>query len=166
MPASDTSGLWALAGIFGGFGAIGLYLWSLRKAPRKALPKDLDSTWRFQSKRGLKVLADQVGAHTHAHVSERIQLGLPPTTTAGQRCTPPGPVRLRIDVVDQGFPGTPFVAIFRREGPWVYVELRGSGTRLFPGNRCKRSQSLLAQETLRIGLAGLGAPDLETVPRR
>lgn len=164
MTGSDASGLWALAGIFGGMGAIGLTLWSLRNAPRMALPKDLDSTWRFRSKLGLKVLADQVAAHTHAHVREGLMQGLPQTTTAGVRCTPPGPVRLRIDVVDRGFPGTPFVAIFRRAGPWVRVELRGSRARLFPWQRCNRRQSLLAQQTLLVGLAGLNAGDLECVP--
>lgn len=165
MPSSDASGLWALAGIFGGMGAIGLYLCSLRNAPRMTLPKGMDSTWRFRSRLGLKVLADQVAVHTHAHVSEGLKQGLPQTTTAGVRCTPPGPVRLRIDVVDRGFPGTPFVAIFRRAGPWVSVELRGSGARLFPWQRCNHRQSLLAQQTLRVGLAGLNATNLEPVPR-
>jgi hypothetical protein len=156
------SGLLALMGIFGGIGLIGLYLWRLSKAPRMRLPRDLKSAWRFRSKAGLRVVAGHIAKETHRLVTEQIEAEGKASTTSAVLCTPPGKLRLRIDVVDQGFPGVPFVAILSREGPWVELELRGSARQLFPGHRCKRSKSPHVVSLVAAGLEAMATPELQT----
>lgn len=155
------SGLLALMGIFGGMGLIGLYLWRLSKAPRTMLPSGMKSAWRFRSKTGLRVVAKEFAAETHRLVTEQIETSGKAATTSAVVCTPPGPVRLRIDVVDEGFPGVRFVAIVSREGPWVQLELRGSGSQLFPGHRAKRSKSMLVVSLAAAGLEAMTTPELQ-----
>ncbi len=156
------SGLLALIGIFGGMGLIALYLWRLSKAPRMRLPRGLTSAWRFRTKAKLRTVAKHFTEETRRLVREQIEAGAHPSTTSAVLCSPPGPIRLRIDVVDQGYPGVRFVAVLSRDGPWVQLELRGSHSQLFPGHRCKRRESRLVLSLTEAGLEGMTTPELQT----